>query len=174
MSTTTDAPITTTPSGPPAPAAPAPASAAGAGGLHVLVPFDGSPEAVAALRRAAPLLAGHRLTVVTPWRSARPAAGLGRAVLPAGCVALAVRRLDDEARAQALRTARDGAVLAAECGLRAEARAWPVRGAWAPAVAAIARRLGADAVLVRRPGDARRLARAVPPGERAPAALAVA
>jgi len=89
----TDAPTTT---------APAPASARGASGVHVLVPFDGSPEAVAALRRAAPLLAGRRVTVLATWRSARPAAGLGRAALPARCVALAVRRLDDEAAALAV------------------------------------------------------------------------
>jgi hypothetical protein len=55
------------------------------------VAYDTVSETGRAIRRAAPALRGHRLVVAATWRSIAPAAGLARAAMPAGMIAVGVR-----------------------------------------------------------------------------------
>jgi nucleotide-binding universal stress UspA family protein len=89
----------------------------------VLIAYDGSAHARAAVTRAAELFPGRRALVVTMWRSVREGAAAARAALPQALIDDAVQKLDEAAATEAEATALDGARLAREHGLDADAQA---------------------------------------------------
>lgn len=93
----------------------------------VLIGYDGSEQADAAIDAAGRLLSGRQALVQTVWRSCGEAAAGGVAGAPVGVVVEAVEKLDTEVRRRAQETAERGADLAA--AQRLEARAEAVCGA---------------------------------------------
>jgi nucleotide-binding universal stress UspA family protein len=89
----------------------------------VLIGYDGSDQAAAAIEAAGPLLGVREALVQTVWRSCREAASGGVAGAPVGVVVEAVEKLDAEVRQRAQQTAKRGAELAAAQGLEARAEA---------------------------------------------------
>ena len=89
----------------------------------VLIAYDGSAHAQAAVQQAGRLLAPARAVVVTVWRSLRPAGGIAVAGLPADVAKEAIAKLDESAEREALACAEEGARRAAEAGLDARSRA---------------------------------------------------
>lgn len=63
-------------------------------GVTVLIAYDGSPHADAAIDQAATLFPGAQAFVATAWRSIRPAAGGAHLALPADVIDEAVGKLD--------------------------------------------------------------------------------
>jgi nucleotide-binding universal stress UspA family protein len=89
----------------------------------VLIAYDGSEPARAALEQAARLFPGAPAVVATAWRSVRDVAGAARAALPQEVVDRGARSLDEAAEAEAARLAEEGAERAREAGLDASAAA---------------------------------------------------
>jgi nucleotide-binding universal stress UspA family protein len=89
----------------------------------VLIGYDGSDQAAAAIEAAGRLFDGREALVQTVWRSCREAAAGGVAGAPVGVVVEAVEKLDTEVRQRAQETAEGGAELAAAQGLEARAEA---------------------------------------------------
>jgi nucleotide-binding universal stress UspA family protein len=87
----------------------------------ILIAYDGSPDAQAAIRSAADLFAGRSVVVLTVWQSVAAVARGARAVLPAAVVSEALAALDEAARSDAEKTAAEGVALAREAGLDASA-----------------------------------------------------
>ncbi|MGZ4270540.1 MAG: universal stress protein [Solirubrobacteraceae bacterium] len=112
----------------------------------VLIAYDGSDHARAAVRAAAGLLADHPALVVAVWTPTGHVAAAGRIALPDSVLSKGVAAIDADARDAALEVAREGAALAAECGLEAEAEARPAHGSVAATLAALAAERGAAAV----------------------------
>ena len=88
-------------------------------GVTVLIAYDGSPHADAAIDQAATLFPGAQAFVATAWRSIRPAAGAAHLALPQEMIAEAIGNLDGAAEAEAIEAAAAGAVRAEAAGLRA-------------------------------------------------------
>jgi nucleotide-binding universal stress UspA family protein len=86
----------------------------------ILIAYDGSDDARAAVRSAAELFAGREAFVVTVWESAAGLAGGARAALPAAVVQEAMAALDDAAREEAEAIAAEGAELARGSGAEAK------------------------------------------------------
>lgn len=129
----------------------APATGDARRAVSVLIPYDGSPGVRRALRRAAPLLGGHRGVIVTLWWSIQPMSGMACAALPAWMVSLGARRLDEESRQAAQRLADEGVALAREHGIDACPLVIRAVGARTPNIVAVAADQGVDAVLVDKP-----------------------
>ena len=91
----------------------------------VLIAYDGSPHADAAVDAAGRLFPAGDAVVVTAWNSARPAAGAARVALPEGVIDEAITNLDRASEAEANRTAEAGGGRAQAAGLRATAIAVP-------------------------------------------------
>jgi nucleotide-binding universal stress UspA family protein len=89
----------------------------------ILIGYDGSEHAGAAIDAAGRLLSVREALVQTVWRSCREAAAGGVAGAPVGVIVEAVEKLDTEVRRGAQRTAERGARLAAAQGLDASAEA---------------------------------------------------
>jgi nucleotide-binding universal stress UspA family protein len=89
----------------------------------VLIGYDGSDEAREAVAAAGRLFPGARGLVATVWASVEPVADAARAALPDDVISTGVRSLDDAAETTARAVADDGAALATEAGLAAEALA---------------------------------------------------
>jgi nucleotide-binding universal stress UspA family protein len=87
----------------------------------ILICYDGSPDAKAAIEHGARLLKGEQATVLTIWQpfvgivAHTPGFGLGAAALDA-------EKIDDESRKYAEERAEDGVRLAREVGLEARPR----------------------------------------------------
>jgi nucleotide-binding universal stress UspA family protein len=114
----------------------------------VLICYDGSPDARAAIEQAGALLPGHDATVLTVWEPfvdvlARTPTGFG---LPGG--ALEISQVDEATEQAALEQAAEGAKLAGSVGLAAQARACPKRTNVAAAILTIADEIGADAIVM--------------------------
>jgi nucleotide-binding universal stress UspA family protein len=89
----------------------------------VLIGYDGSEQADAAIDAAGRLLNGREALVQTVWCSCRDVAAGGVAGAPAGVVVEAVEKLDTQARQRAQQTAERGAELAAAKDLDARGEA---------------------------------------------------
>lgn len=88
----------------------------------VLLAYDGSDAAKAAIAEAGRLLGGRTAIVVSVWQSASAAAPASVIAIPAGVARQAYEELDREAERQAGALADEGAALAREAGLDASAR----------------------------------------------------
>jgi nucleotide-binding universal stress UspA family protein len=101
----------------------------------ILIAYDGSISARAAIERAGRLFPGSPALVVTVWSSVRAAAGAARAALPADVIDEAVGRLDQATEAAAVKVAEDGAARARQAGLKASSLAIDADGSiWAAIV----------------------------------------
>jgi nucleotide-binding universal stress UspA family protein len=89
--------------------------------VTVLIAYDGSSHADAAVDRAASLFPEAQAVVATAWSSARPAASAARIALAEGVIDEAVDNLDHAAEAEARQTAEAGASRAEAAGMRVAA-----------------------------------------------------
>lgn len=109
-----------------------PPSADEVGTGPVLIAFDGSDAARAAVAAAAELFAGREAVVETVWVPYAPVASAGAAGMPAAVASRAVEELDKSIATRGEDTAAEGAKLAAQSGLEARSTALPADGpAWA-------------------------------------------
>lgn len=90
---------------------------------HILLAYDGSPGAKAAIEAAGRLFPGRDADVVSVWRSVSATAPAGSIAVPAEVIGKAYVELDREVRAQAEAQAEEGAEAARDRGLAAKARA---------------------------------------------------
>lgn len=111
------------------------------GDAPILLAYDGSPAAGTAIDAATRLFSGRRAIVVCVWHPAAPGARAGLIAAPAGVVAEAAERLDQEIRRRAEQLSEEGAGAARELGLEAEGEAVPCHGnIWATLVSFAAER----------------------------------
>jgi nucleotide-binding universal stress UspA family protein len=109
-----------------------PPSADEVGTGPVLIAFDGSDAARAAVAVAAELFAGREASVETVWVPYAPVASAGTAGMPTAVTSHAVEELDESIATRAEDTAAEGARLAAQSGLEARSTALEANGpAWA-------------------------------------------
>jgi len=87
----------------------------------VLLAYDGSESAQAAIQQAASLFPNRPLLVLSVARSVAASGSASIAGLPAGVAGEAIIRLDDEARRQAAGLANEGAKAGEAAGLEATA-----------------------------------------------------
>jgi nucleotide-binding universal stress UspA family protein len=87
----------------------------------ILIAYDGSAAAAAAVDAAGRLFPGRRTLVVSVWWSVRSAAPGGRVALPDEMIHTAVENLDGAARQAAADTAERGVERARAAGLDADA-----------------------------------------------------
>jgi nucleotide-binding universal stress UspA family protein len=114
----------------------------------ILICYDGSPDAQAAVERAAELFPGQSVTVLTVWQpfvevAARTTIGFG--LIPSIPDA---EEIDEASRKTAETTANDGAKLASEHGLSAQSRVCTQARTIAHALLVEAERTGADAIVM--------------------------
>ena len=114
----------------------------------ILVCYDGSPDAKAAIERGAELLPGASATVLTVWEPfvevlAHSSAGFG---ISPGMVD--VEEIDTAARASAEQLAAEGAEMARQAGLDAQDRTSAQETTTARAILAEADAVGATAILM--------------------------
>lgn len=114
----------------------------------VLIAYDGSPHAKAAVEQAARLLPEDKVVVVTVWQSLRPIGGMALLGLPADVAEQALGELDRAAADGARACAEEGARLAERAGLEARPRAAPSEGPIWQAVIQTADEEDARAVIV--------------------------
>jgi nucleotide-binding universal stress UspA family protein len=89
----------------------------------ILIAYDGSEGAQAAVARAGDVLGGGRAVVATAWSPLRDAAPAALLALPAGVVEAAIDDIDAATEAHAQDVAADGAERARAAGFEAEPRA---------------------------------------------------
>jgi nucleotide-binding universal stress UspA family protein len=118
------------------------------GDRPVLIAYDGSPHARAAVEEAGRLLGGSEALVATVWQSLRPAGGMAVLGLPADVAQTAIAKLDEAAEQEARTCAEEGAALARTAGLQAQARAVRARGSVWEAVLRTADEVDARAVAI--------------------------
>jgi nucleotide-binding universal stress UspA family protein len=82
----------------------------------VLIAYDGSDGAKAAIAEAGELLGGRAALVVTAWQSMAAAASATVVAIPVGVAHQAYDELDREAERHATELAQEGAALAREAG----------------------------------------------------------
>ena len=112
----------------------------------ILLAYDGSPDARAAIDHAARLLPGAEVTVLTVWESFP--SPTGGAMMEMGAVYVDPVEVDQANEEAAREQARDGADRATAAGLRAQAcTARSIAGADA-AILAAAARINADAIVM--------------------------
>lgn len=117
----------------------------------ILVSYDGSADARAAIDRAAQLMPGADATIVTVWqpfvdmmvRNGSIGVGMGF-----GGAYADDPRVDESNERQACDTAAEGADLARAAGLAAEPRVASQRGSVGQAILAAAKDLDADAIIL--------------------------
>jgi len=98
----------------------------------ILLAYDASDGAKAAIAAAASLFAGRELVVASVGRSVSEVAPAGVMGMPAGVAGDAIARLDEEIVRQVEGLAEEGAQVAAAAGLTARAAATVVAGnTWA-------------------------------------------
>ena len=102
---------------------------------QILLAYDGSDGAKAAVEAAGRLFPGRGADVVSVWQSVAAAAPVGNIAVPTEVIGTAYLELDREAEARAERLAEEGAAAACDGGLRASARAVHCHGnTWATLV----------------------------------------
>lgn len=117
----------------------------------ILLAFDGSADARAAIDHAAQLMPGSEVTVITVWeplfdalmRSGSMGAGIGMGGFTGDSVPI-----DEDTRAAALERAREGADLASTLGLVASARCAPRRSGVAHTILAAAAHVDAGVIVM--------------------------
>ncbi|HEY2772227.1 MAG TPA: universal stress protein [Solirubrobacteraceae bacterium] len=115
----------------------------------ILICYDGSDDAKAAIEQGARLLRGQEATVLTVWEPfldvmARTPSGFGLAPgLPDN-----TEQIDDATRSNAEQRAREGAELANQAGLQAQPLTVSGIGSTADAILRQAKESGATAILV--------------------------
>jgi nucleotide-binding universal stress UspA family protein len=114
----------------------------------ILIAFDGSEHARAAVAEAGRLFSGRQAMVATAWRSMQDVVGASLVALPAAVANEAGRKMDEAARKEALELAEEGAALARDAGLDAQAEALEARGAIWPAIVRAADERDVAAVVV--------------------------
>jgi nucleotide-binding universal stress UspA family protein len=112
----------------------------------ILIAYDGSPDAQAAIQRAGELLNGRPATVFSVWERFQDVLARSGAGMPIGAVDY--DELDRAAEGQALERAEEGARLARDAGLKAQARACVRRGSIADALLGEADDLDAEAIVL--------------------------
>ncbi len=114
----------------------------------VILAYDGSEHARRAIESAAGLLEGREAIVQTVWTSYRVVVSAADIGIPAAMAKAGAERLDEELEARALRTAEEGAALAATAGMPASAEAVMERGSISRTLLDGARNLDAAVVVV--------------------------
>jgi nucleotide-binding universal stress UspA family protein len=89
----------------------------------ILIAYDGSDGAKAAVEAAGRLFPGRSATVVSVWRSVASVAPASLVAIPAAVATRAYEELDEEAEGQASARADEGVTAAADAGLDASGRA---------------------------------------------------
>ena len=113
----------------------------------ILICYDGSDDAKAAIQLGGQLLSGRKATVLTVWHPFRSVAagtpgGFGMSVLPD------VERFDRTSAETASRCAQEGALLAREAGFDAEPTARPIVSTISEEILSTADALDAVAILM--------------------------
>jgi nucleotide-binding universal stress UspA family protein len=116
----------------------------------LLIGFDGSDGAVAAVRAAAPLLATRSAVVVTVWEQALGDPVMWSSDLPGGPMVdpETADALDDAERTRAQQVADAGAALLESLGFSASALATTDNGNVAETLVAVAEEQSASAILI--------------------------
>lgn len=114
----------------------------------ILIGYDGSPDAKAAVQRAAQLLRGHTVTVLTVWEPlyevfARMPSGFG-----IGPGMIDFGEADKASRERAERIVAEGVKLARAAGLDAQPRTCSQKTTTADAILSEAEAVGADAIVM--------------------------
>jgi nucleotide-binding universal stress UspA family protein len=114
----------------------------------ILICYDGSEDAKAAIKQGAALLAGQPATVLTVWEPfvevmAQSYAGLGLSL-----AGLDSAEIDEAAQRNAQERAEEGAGLARDAGLEAQPRVTMQESTTAAAIIAQAREVDAAAILM--------------------------
>jgi nucleotide-binding universal stress UspA family protein len=115
--------------------------------LPVVIAYDGSPIAAAAIARAGALLGRRPAVVVSVWAPIEHAAPAATLAAPSGVAVAGARELDAAERRRAERLAADGAALARRAGFAAEPLAICREGAPWRAIVDCADDLEAEAVV---------------------------
>jgi nucleotide-binding universal stress UspA family protein len=122
----------------------------------ILICYDGSEDAQAAIERAGQLFAGESATVLTVWEPftevmARTGAGLGPGfdgAMGYGLDGAKIQEIDAAAAADAEKRAEEGATRAREAGLSAEPHVRPRANAVTDAILAEAEEVDAKAIVM--------------------------
>lgn len=114
----------------------------------ILIAYDGSAHARAAIAAAARLFPARSAIVVSGWRSIEATVPATLIAVPTGVARGAQVKIDAETEAVALDRAEEGAALARELGLRSEAVALKAGGAMWRAIMTSADTHDAAAVVV--------------------------
>lgn len=115
----------------------------------ILIGYDGSSDAQAAIRHAAESLAGQDATVLTVWEPfmsvmARSGAGLGYG----GALPVRIEEIDQESKQSARTRAGEGAERARRAGLDAQARVESRSVTVADAILAVADEINATSIVI--------------------------
>ena len=113
----------------------------------ILICYDGSADAKAAIEHGGRLLGGHKATVLTVWRPFRSMAaatpgGFGMVVIPN------VEEIDQASEDAARESAQKGTELARQAGFDAEPDCCPIHSTVAEAILSMAGSLDATAILM--------------------------
>jgi nucleotide-binding universal stress UspA family protein len=114
----------------------------------VLIAYDGSPHARAAIEQAGALMPPGPAVAATAWTTFSDAAPAALLAVPGDVVRHAVKDLDDAARETAEEMAAEGADLARAAGFDAEPRALRSRRAFFTALLACADEIDAAAIVL--------------------------
>ena len=119
-------------------------------GMEIVIAFDGSPSAAAAVRAAGALLPGAHATVASVRHDAsapRDTAALARIALPDEVIRTGIAEIDRALEEEASTTAAEGAQLATEAGLDAEPSVARASGSAWPAIRRLAQERDADMIV---------------------------
>ncbi len=112
----------------------------------ILIAYDGSPDARAAIQRAGALVKGHPATVLSVWERFQDVLARSGAGMPIGAVDY--DELDRASEKQARERAEEGAQLARNAGLDAQAQVCVRWGSIADAILGQADDLDAEAIVL--------------------------
>lgn len=112
----------------------------------ILIAYDGSADARAAIQRAGELLTGRPATVLAVWERFQDVLARSGAGMPIGAVDY--DELDRTYEEQARERAEEGVKLAQDAGLKAQARTCVRRGSIADAILSEADDLDAEAIVL--------------------------
>jgi nucleotide-binding universal stress UspA family protein len=115
--------------------------------MTVLLAYDGSAHAKAAIERAGAVLQHGHAVVATAWTSFEDAAPAALLALPGDMVREGAQALDDAGRETAEDLAAEGAELARAAGFDAEPRAVRSKGPFFAALLELAEELDAAAIV---------------------------
>lgn len=118
----------------------------------ILLPYDGSADARAAIDGAARLMPGAQATVLTVWEpfisTLTRTGSMGMGVIGLVGTDVDAAKIDASIRAAAFSSAAEGAQRASVAGLAAQARSEPRRADISEAILAVAAELDADMIVL--------------------------